>query len=432
MELSFDPQMAARLPGGEAVRAWRERNARTAAAMPAPDVDSEEWRYSRVGSLDASEYDVPEKPATGDLPEVAARALAGLGDHCGHLVTVDGHLVSAMGCADAEAAGVTFAAAEDAELLGSVAPEPADAFAAWNGALAATPLVLDIPRGTNLAAPFVVVNHVASDSVATFPRLVVRCGENSSASLIEVFTSDDVDALVVPLTEVSVGPAARFSHTVVQDHTNGVWQVGALAASVGQQGTLTAGVAQLGGSYSRLRIDCLLDGRGAAGDVAAAYLGTGDQMIDLRTFQEHRAPDTTSNLFFKGALGDSAHSVYTGLIRIDETGQGTDAVQSNRVVKLSEDTWAESVPNLEIHNNDVRCAHASTVGPVDPEQEYYLETRGVPPQAAERLIVGGFFDEALEHFPVGPARGIVAERIDAELDDQLTGLVSEHSAGAAQ
>jgi Fe-S cluster assembly protein SufD len=430
VELSFDPQIAARLPGDGSVRSWRERNARSAAAMPAPDVDAEEWRYSRVGTLDPSQYDVPEKPAAVDLPDTAARALAGLGDHCGHLVTVDGHLVSAMGCADADAAGVRFAAAESAELLGSVAPEPVDAFAAWNGALAATPLVLDVPRGANLDAPFVVLNHVSSDSVATFPRLVVRCGENSSASLIEVFTSDDVDALVVPVTELAVGPAARLSHTVVQDHATGVWQVGNLAAAVGQQATLTAGVAQLGGSYSRLRIDCMLEGRGAAGDVAAAYLGTGNQMIDLRTFQEHRAPDTTSNLFFKGALGDSAHSVYTGLIRIDETGQGTDAVQSNRVVKLSEDTWAESVPNLEIHNNDVRCAHASTVGPVDPEQKYYLETRGVPPRAAERLIVGGFFDEALEHFPVGSARGVVADRIDAELDEQLTGLAAEQADGA--
>jgi Fe-S cluster assembly protein SufD len=94
-------------------------------------------------------------------------------------------------------------------------------------------------------------------------------------------------------------------------------------------------------------------------------------------------------------------------------------VQTNRVVKLSDHTWAESVPNLEIENNDVRCSHASAVGPVDPDQRFYLESRGVPTRAAERLIVGGFFDDALDHFPVSEANGYVAELLHAELDREV-------------
>jgi Fe-S cluster assembly protein SufD len=144
-------------------------------------------------------------------------------------------------------------------------------------------------------------------------------------------------------------------------------------------------------------------------------------MIDLRTFQQHEAPDTTSDLFFKGALADHAHSVYSGLIRIGSEARGTNAVQANRVVKLGEHTWAESVPNLEIENNDVRCSHASAVGPVDSDQRFYLESRGVPPRAAERLIVGGFFDDALEHFPVPAANAYISERLDAELDEEVGG-----------
>ena len=123
-------------------------------------------------------------------------------------------------------------------------------------------------------------------------------------------------------------------------------------------------------------------------------------MLDLRTFQEHRAPDTTSNLLFKGGVSDHSHSVYTGLIRILPDGRGSNAFQTNRNLKLSEHAWAESVPNLEIENNDVHCSHASTVGPVDEDQRFYLESRGVPTRAAERLIVGGFFDEVLDAFPV--------------------------------
>ncbi len=433
MQLPFDPQSATRIPGENWLKEWRRGRASVAEAMPAPDTDAEEWRYSRIADLPASRFipvDSPDPTSSGIIPEAAAAALEALGEHCGHIVTVDGVITSAMGCADAEASGVTFGPATSADPLGPADAPSNDAFSAWNAALAPTPVVIEVPAGAELDRPMVVVNHVSTPGVAAFPRLVLRCGDNSRVSLIEVNVSDDVAALFAPVTEVVVAAAARVSHCVVQDLGPQVAQVGTLGATVAQQATWLAGVAQMGGDYARLRIDCHLDGRGAAGDVAAAYLAGGERMVDLRTFQRHQAPDTTSDLYFKGALADSAHSVYTGMIHIAEGARGTDAVQANRVVKLSEDAWAESVPNLEIENNDVRCAHASTVGPVDEEQQYYLESRGVPPDAAQRLIVGGFFDDALDHFPVPEARVLVTSRIDSELDRHLAPAGVGDSAGA--
>ena len=152
----------------------------------------------------------------------------------------------------------------------------------------------------------------------------------------------------------------------------------------------------MGGDYARSRVDCRLTGRGATGNLRAAYFGEGDQMLDFRTFQDHLAPDTTSDLLFKGAVAGTSRSVYTGLIHVAKEARGTNAFQTNRNVKLSDGAWAESVPNLEIENNDVHCSHASTVGPIDEDQRFYLESRGVPPEAAERLIVAGFFAEVLE------------------------------------
>src|SRR3954462_11282458 len=140
-------------------------------------------------------------------------------------------------------------------------------------------------------------------------------------------------------------------------------------------------------------------------------------MLDFRTFQDHRAPDTTSNLLFKGAVGGHSRSVYTGLIRVRKSARGTNAFQTNRNLKLSDHAWAESVPNLEIENNDVRCSHASTVGPVDEDQRFYLESRGVPTAVAERLIVAGFFDEVLERL-VLPSGSDLAE-VRAELSGKL-------------
>ena len=153
-------------------------------------------------------------------------------------------------------------------------------------------------------------------------------------------------------------------------------------------------MAAFGGEYARLRTDCRLVGRGASGNLVSLYFGDGHQMLDFRTFQDHAAPDTTSDLLFKGAVDDDSHSVYTGLIRVRPTARGTNAFQTNRNIKLSDRAWAESVPNLEIENNDVRCSHASTVGPIDDEQRFYLESRGVPPDGGraadrERLLRRG-------------------------------------------
>ena len=114
--------------------------------------------------------------------------------------------------------------------------------------------------------------------------------------------------------------------------------------------------------------------------------------------------------------------MYTGLIRVDKDARGTNAFQTNRNVKLSDDAWAESVPNLEIETNDVHCSHASTVGPVDAEQRFYLESRGVPPTIADRLIVAGFFDEVVRRPCPPPApscavRARIADKLDRTAGD---------------
>jgi Fe-S cluster assembly protein SufD len=168
-------------------------------------------------------------------------------------------------------------------------------------------------------------------------------------------------------------------------------------------------------------MDCRLVGRGATGNLDALYFADGDQMLDFRTFQDHAAPDTTSNLLFKGAVDGRSRSVYTGLIQVRKDARGTNAFQTNRNLNLSEEAWAESVPNLEIENNDVRCSHASTVGPVDVDQRFYLESRGVPPTVAERLIIAGFFDEVLADLPDVPARAAVRAALTAKLDAREVG-----------
>jgi Fe-S cluster assembly protein SufD len=276
--------------------------------------------------------------------------------------------------------------------------------------------VVVVPRGVALDRPVVIHQELRTTGAAAFPRLVVRLGEGASATVVDCVRSGAEPVLSVPVTEVEVARGARLQLASVQELGPAAWQVGSLVADVAQEADLRVGLVALGGEYARVRTDCRLSGRGANGDLFAAYFGDGDQTLDFRTFQYHDAPDTTSNLLFKGAVGGRSRSVYTGLIRVDKDARGTNAFQTNRNIKLSETAWAESVPNLEIETNDVRCSHASTVGPVDPEQRFYLESRGVPPGVADRLIVAGFFDEVLRQIPGPGVAAAVSEQVARKLD----------------
>jgi Fe-S cluster assembly protein SufD len=382
--------MAADLGGSAWLQTHRAAAAERVAGAALPTDSEEVWRYSRISDLDLARYRPAPDGAevTVDLPETWA------------------------------AAGVTVqrgADLDEAAGLGTVADGGPDLFAAMNDAFCADPVVITVPPGAQLAEPLEVRTRLAGAGAAAFGRLVVLVGEGASATVVDRTTSSDDDLLSVPLTEVRVARGARLDLVSVQQLGAAAWQVGSLVADVGQEGHLRVGLIGLGGAYARLRTDCRLSGRGASGDLLAAYFGDGDQTLDFRTFQFHDAPDTTSNLLFKGAVGGHSRSVYTGLIKVAPEARGTNAFQTNRNVKLSDDAWAESVPNLEIETNDVRCSHASTVGPVDPEQRFYLESRGVPPTAADRLIVAGFFDEVVRQLPVPE---LVAE-IGAAIADKL-------------
>ena len=384
-----------------------------------PSTDAEEWRYSRVDRLDTSRYrlaaELRDDESLPAVPDEVTAIIESLGATSGVVVLVDGALVLCELDAEAAGAGATFAAVPSTDR--AVDATDHDVFASLNRAVAESPIELVVPRAVRLDAPFVVVSVVTSAGSVVAPRVTVRLADGAAATLVEVHRSGPVDALVVPVTDVTVGRDATLRHAVVQDLADSATTVGSLVVTVEDNGTFDGWVAALGADWARLRMDCRLVGRGATGNLAALYTGTGDQMRDLRTFQDHIGRDTSSQLTFKGAVDDRSHAVYTGLIRIHPEGRGSNAVQSNRILTLSDEAWAESVPNLEIEQNDVRCAHASTVGPVDADQRFYLESRGVPSDVAERLIVSGFFDEILDRCPVAAVAALARPGIAEALGD---------------
>jgi Fe-S cluster assembly protein SufD len=371
--LSVDAARA--LDGPAWLTSLRVAAAERASAAGWPSVDEEIWRYSRIGEFDPERIGAPAGASVDvQVPEAATRR------------------------------GVTVAAAASVDDL----PEPTtDAFADWAAAFADA-IVVRVPRGVAIEEPVVVEHRVGSGLHAT--RLVVLAEEDAEIRIIERFVGGGPGSLVLPLTQVQAARAARVRHLGLNHLDRAAWSIGSLVARGEADSSTRLGAVAFGGDYARLRIEARVQGRGASGEQIAVYFGEGRQMHDFRTLQDHAAPKTTSNLLFKGAVQDDSTSVYTGLIKVRKEAPGTSAFQTNRTIKLSAGAWAESVPNLDIETNDVRCSHASAVGPIDEDQRFYLESRGVPPEFAERLVVLGFFAEVIDALPVaGEASALRAE-----------------------
>ncbi len=369
------------------------------AAMPSQD--DEIWRYVDLGfSID--DY----RPSAGGAVDLGDDPL---GAHLLNPTTVrvvDGSFVGEDQIFEGFVAMSLERAASDrsdtveAVLDGCAVRAEEDIFKAASTAFGGDGVFVYASRG--VVAPSVVAIDVqaGSNGVASFPNVVISAEEHADVSVVVHLRSHPgADALIVPQFSIAVGDGARVSLTVVQNVGYGVRSIGSLRAEIGADATFRFGEVGLGGRLARLHLDIGLEGRGSSANVVGAYFGEQNQILDYRYFMRHVGTNTRSDMFLKGAVEDEARSVFTGMIRIDETGQKTEAYQTNRNLILSDGASAQSVPNLEILANDVKCGHGSTVGPLDVEQKYYLMSRGLDPDRANRLQVRGFFEEALGKLP---------------------------------
>jgi Fe-S cluster assembly protein SufD len=428
--------------------------------MPMPSEKEEVWRYSPIDSLDLDAFAPvpvwdrePWRQLAAD-PQMAAFAEGVAADvpaRAALVVVRDGRVVSADCAGLPDQAVVTGLIGQDGTGSGEGGGSPerarpgavlvgGDALVRLNDAFGPDAVLVDVRPGVVVESPIVVVHWCAGlggvsglggvdgvepPSPASFPRTVVRVGAGARAHVVEVVAGapGGARALVVPVTEVEVESGGSLSYVALQVLGTGAWHLGRLAGQVGSDGALRTFAVGLGGSYDRSRSDVQAAGTGAHCEVRSAYLGTADQVHDVRTLQDHLAPRTTSDLLCKGAVSGTSRSVYSGLIRVRHGAVRAEAFQANHNLVLSHEAHADSVPNLDIEENDVRCSHASTVGPVDEDQRYYLESRGVPPDRAKELIVRGFFDDVVDRSPVPSFAG----RLRQEIVDRLAQAIGARS-----
>lgn len=388
----------------------RETARRQLAAKAMPTGREEQWRYIDL-DFALADFELATSPGedVGGAPveglETAATASIVDGTVMAANSTVDG-----LSCSRVVGGSPSLISADQDIFTAAHAafgPEWVEVRTAAKAAIT-RPVVIDVTSVTNSAS---------------FPAVRIDVGDGAELTVaIRLISGDDLAPLVVPHVEARLGANANLTVVIHQEWGRRTRAIGQAVFEVGRDSSLRLAEAGLGGSLARWQLNIKLAGQGSNAKVIGAYFGDLQQTLDYRYVMHHAAPNTHSDMFLKGAVEDEAGSVFTGMIRIDEVAQRTDAFQTNRNLILSEGASAQSVPNLEILANDVKCGHGSTVGQLDGEQRYYLMSRGLEPARADRLQVRGFFEEALSRFPIPEMVAPLRERFNQKfLDAQQEG-----------
>jgi Fe-S cluster assembly protein SufD len=289
--------------------------------------------------------------------------------------------------------------------LHTLVPTDRTKFLALHGAFRTGGTFLHVPDGIEIELPLQTLTYLDADGGAVFPHTLIVVGKHASVTFIDRYVSPDLTrAFSDAVTEIVVGDGARVRYASIQDWGSGVTHLGVQRARVGRDAEIRTLAIGFGADLSRAEAETILAEPGGFSEMLGIFFADGEQHFDHRTLQDHVAPNCQSDLLYKGALRDHSRAVYSGWVHVRPDAQKTNAMQTSRNIVLSEHAKADAIPNLEIEANDVRCGHAASVGPVDEETIFYLQSRGIPREDAERLIVSGFFQEVLDRVTIDEVR----------------------------
>jgi Fe-S cluster assembly protein SufD len=400
-------------------------------ATPMPSPETEEWRYTDLRELDLTlEAYVPEPAALGldqvdpDLLEAAGE----LGERSGLSIQHNSSVVSMHLDRGAAARGVLFTSLDEAvaghghllkDRLHGAVPASRTRFTALHTAFRSGGTFVFVPRNVRVELPLQTLTYVDHDGMAVFPHTLLVLEEGAELTFIDRYVSPDVDRVLSDaVVELYLGPGSRLRYVSLQDWGRGVTHVSVQRAVLDRDAELRSLAVSFGGSLSRTEVESILEGDGGSSEMLGVYFADGDQHFDHRSIQDHLGSQTASDLLYKGALKGRSRTIYSGTVIIRQGAHKCDAYQTNRNVLLSEQAKADSIPNLEILSNDpVRCGHAASLGPVDDDQLFYLQSRGIPFEEAERLIVFGFFQEVLDRVTLPEVRHNLEAAIASELEE---------------
>ena len=282
---------------------------------------------------------------------------------------------------------------------------------------------INVGRGVIVETPIPLkaVQTLGGTLVNQRTRIVLE--EGAQAEVWEQYSvaSEELDGVFNITTDLVVDQATRLRYVCGQALSERSWIFGSQRATVGRDATLDWVALGFGSRSGHVRMETRLAGEGADARVTGAYATHGRQHIDFDTTQEHAAPNTTSDLAFRGVLQGRSSAVWKGNIIVDPGAQKTDAFQESRNLLISKRAHADAIPGLEIQANDVRCTHAAAVAQVDPEQLFYLRSHGLEDEVAKRLVIEGFLAALVERFEQGTVREVLADALERRLALILAG-----------
>ena len=273
-----------------------------------------------------------------------------------------------------------------------------DKFLTLHAAYLSNGMFLYVPKNVEIDRPFIAYHWGATPNAGIFPHSLIVAEDNAKVSYIEFLASatPDTDVLACSASSLQAGPGAQVNRRFIQNLSEQSLSFHVENLSADRDSRPTSIVINLGGHYARLENQLDIKGPGASVRMYGLTVAAGKQEFDQRTLQIHRAPNTYSNLLYKNALMERSRTIFSGMIKVAEEAQLTDAYQTNRNLQLSSESEANSLPGLEILAKDVKCSHGATTGRLDESELFYMQTRGIPPAEAKRLLVFGFFEEIIE------------------------------------
>jgi Fe-S cluster assembly protein SufD len=393
--------------------AWNKYN-----SLSVPTIQDEAWRRTDIRGLQGNSFRLPAPGSSAGYATPPAELLLPLagGDHGGQILLLPGgdHRISV----DQElgATGVVFTDLKSAirehpyileKILGKVVRADEGKFAALAASLANAGVLVYVPKGVTVDQPLHSILWAPGTGLAYFSHILVYVDDGASLTYVHESASPTEahgQAMHAGIVEIHVGEGSSLRFVELQSWGEHVWNFSHERVRVSRDGNMDWIFGAIGSHLTKNFSDMDLIGTGATGRMSGFYFTDGSQHLDHDTQQNHMAPHTTSDLLFKGALKDRSRSVWQGMIYVAPGAQKSDGYQANRNLTLSPKARADSIPGLEILADDVRCTHGATVGKIDPEQVFYLLSRGIPYPEAERLIVEGFFDPIMQRIPFEAVR----------------------------
>jgi Fe-S cluster assembly protein SufD len=372
----------------------RRQGASLAQSLPLPDSKAKGWEFTDLSGLEIDSYEFVNAAAEVTAPEG----------------------VTVLPLAEAAASHEELVR----EHLGSLVPIE-DPFVARNEAGWRDGVLIHVPRGIRVSEPIRIEVPLEQSGSAIGWRTLVVLEEGAEAEVWEHWSSpgDDIDGLLNSVVELSVGQAATLRYVNTQDISESAWIFATHRAQIERDARLDWAALGFGSARGKVRMETKLAGPGSEARVTGGYAGGPGQHLDYDTTQEHAAPNTNSDLAFRGVLAAGSTAVWRGMIKVDPGAQQTDAFQESRNLLLSTDAHADAIPGLEILADDVRCTHAAAIAQIDRDQLFYLTSRGLDPAEAKSLIIEGFLESLVERLAEGPVRDEISAALERRLSEIL-------------